>query len=39
MRRHPVEDDADAGPVQRIDEAREAFRRTVAPGRANMPSG
>ena len=33
MRRHPVEDDADAGGVQRVDEAREAFRRAVARGR------
>ncbi len=25
MRRHPVEDDADAGAMQRIDEPREAL--------------
>ena len=30
MRRHPVEDDADAGAMQRIDEAREVLRRAVA---------
>ena len=45
MRRHPVEDDADAGPVRAVDEAGEALRiaearrrrieagRLVAPGR------
>ena len=33
MRRHPVEDDADAGRMQRIDEARKALRRAVARAR------
>ena len=33
MRRHPVEDDADARRMQRVDEAGEAFGRAVAGAR------
>ncbi len=43
MRRHPVEDDADAGAVRAVDEAREAIgvaearRRRVEAGRLVAP--
>ena len=43
MRRHPVEDDADAGAMGAVDEAREAVRiaearrRRVEPGRLVAP--
>ena len=33
MRRHPVEDDADAGAMGAVDEAREAVRVAEAGGR------
>src|SRR5262249_10131134 len=33
MRRHPVEDEADAGAMQAVDEAPETLRRAVASGR------
>ena len=33
MCRHPIQDNANAGLVRRIDETGEAFRRTEAPGR------
>ena len=43
MRRHPVDDDADAGPVRAVDEARKTFRiaeprrRRIEPGRLVAP--
>ena len=37
MRRHPVEDDADAGPVRAVDEARKALRVAEAGGRRIEP--
>ena len=36
MRRHPVEDHADAAPVQVVDEVHEVLRRAVARGRREV---
>ena len=37
VRRHPVDDDADAGAVQRIDEEHKILRRAVAGGGGEVP--
>ena len=39
VRRHPVEDHADAGAVRAVDEAGEAFRRAEAGRRRVEPGG
>jgi hypothetical protein len=39
VRRHPIEDHADAGLVQRVDEGLEVVRRAVARARCEIPGG